>query len=394
MKKLVIALVLLISLSFVSAQAHSASEVQIIANGNSMTLQNAINQGYFRATGNTYNPATIVSGHTTTQIWVSVKSGEMTLANALQSSGKLCPASPPKTTYSSSAIPNPSHLATDITLSSGKSFQKAINDGDYCCVPQTCAQIGPVGGTRSDGCGGTLCCPATCASLNRGCGSWSDGCGGTLNCGSCSSPNSCIPNPCTFGSCRGDLGYSCRCTPATCASLGKVCGDWPDGCGGTASCGSCIVGSCIDDGKACYNPPINIGKITVICSELHRQGLMSDEIYLADEKFGEQLLETHPEILKGYTMFATPIVEKMQESEEFTQTIKTIAEPWTEEMAYRVGARESGNFVGAMMMNVGMVIFWITGSLAMGQIGMLFLTQITIALFVVSMIYLNKSRKK
>ena len=29
------------------------------------------------------------------------------------------------------------------------------------------------------------------------------------------------------------------CVPATCSSLGKSCGSWPDGCGGTVDCGSC-----------------------------------------------------------------------------------------------------------------------------------------------------------
>jgi hypothetical protein len=31
-------------------------------------------------------------------------------------------------------------------------------------------------------------------------------------------------------------------TPATCQSLGKQCGTWSDGCGGTLNCGSCQSG--------------------------------------------------------------------------------------------------------------------------------------------------------
>ncbi len=31
----------------------------------------------------------------------------------------------------------------------------------------------------------------------------------------------------------------CVCVPATCSSLGKSCGNWPDGCGGTLNCGTC-----------------------------------------------------------------------------------------------------------------------------------------------------------
>jgi hypothetical protein len=351
----------LLSLSFVNAQ-HSASEIQISVSGSSMTLQSAINGGYFKLAGYTYTSPATVSGHVPTQIWVSVKNGEMTLENALKSSGKLCPTSPVKTSYTSSSIPNPSHLATEIILSSGKTFQKAIDDGDYCCVPETCASSG----------------------LN--CGSnYLDGCGGTFSCGTCPTGQEC-----TYRGTCVSVVTTCVVT-TTCEN--KICGSITTNCGTTLNCGTCIYGTCTNEGTFCNAPDIYLGKITVICSELHRQGLMSDEIYFADEKFGEQLSEEHPEILKGYTLFATPIVEKMQESEEFTQIINEIAKPWTEEMAYRVGAREKGNFIGAMMMNVGMVIFWITGSLAIGQIGILFLTQITIALFIVSLIYLNKPKK-
>ena len=39
-----------------------------------------------------------------------------------------------------------------------------------------------------------LCAPASCASLGKQCGSWSDGCGGTLNCGTCQSGYYCSSN--------------------------------------------------------------------------------------------------------------------------------------------------------------------------------------------------------
>jgi hypothetical protein len=40
------------------------------------------------------------------------------------------------------------------------------------------------------------------------------------------------------------------CRPATCESLGKQCGIWPDGCGGTLNCGTCPSGySCDPNGR-------------------------------------------------------------------------------------------------------------------------------------------------
>jgi predicted DNA-binding protein YlxM (UPF0122 family) len=46
------------------------------------------------------------------------------------------------------------------------------------------------------------------------------------------------------------------CTPATCQSLGKQCGTWPDGCGGTINCGSCQSGyTCNPDGQCIQVSP-------------------------------------------------------------------------------------------------------------------------------------------
>jgi len=86
------------------------------------------------------------------------------------------------------------------------------------------------GADRYDNCffgDGSACVPGTCATLGKTCGTWDDGCGGTVTCGS-----------------------AC-CTPSTCAALGKTCGDWDDGCGGTVSCGS----ACCDCYMTNFNPP-------------------------------------------------------------------------------------------------------------------------------------------
>jgi hypothetical protein len=72
----------------------------------------------------------------------------------------------------------------------------------------------------ADGCGGT--CPDTCGAL-----------GGTCNEDSCS---------CVGG-----------CTPQTCADLGKECGSWPDGCEGTAECGTCPSPQTCDENGTCQD---------------------------------------------------------------------------------------------------------------------------------------------
>jgi len=51
------------------------------------------------------------------------------------------------------------------------------------------------------------------------------------------------------GYCVGGGDDSCVCVPETCVSLGKTCGDWPDGCGGTLNCGLPCAITCNDDSE-------------------------------------------------------------------------------------------------------------------------------------------------
>ena len=81
---------------------------------------------------------------------------------------------------------------------------------------------------------GACCTPTTCAALGKNCGSWPDGCGNTLNCGTCLAGQ-----PCNNGVC---------CNLKTCADYPGQCGSLSNGCGGTITCGL----SC-DDNNPCTN---------------------------------------------------------------------------------------------------------------------------------------------
>lgn len=74
--------------------------------------------------------------------------------------------------------------------------------------------------------------PNTCSELGKNCGSWPNGIGGTLNCGTCNTGNTCNTGVCTPVS-----------TPKTCSDLGYTCGTWDNQAGGTINCGSCAQGT-------------------------------------------------------------------------------------------------------------------------------------------------------
>ncbi len=106
-----------------------------------------------------------------------------------------------------------------------------------------------------------------------------------------------------------------------------------------------------------------VGGGTVICTELYNQGLLTQDIYEADAAFGATL---SPLTMRGYHLWAAPVVSLMQRSQTATRVVAFIAEPWTEEMAYQMGVRSERNVIGAAMMFVGIPFSWAIGAVDAG----------------------------
>jgi hypothetical protein len=115
-----------------------------------------------------------------------------------------------------------------------------------------------------------------------------------------------------------------------------------------------------------------VGKI--ICTKLHELGLLSEEIYLADQAFGAELLQTRPDIYNGYRAWAEIVVDWMDgagpkmmpwmSDETFSTAAKKwstkwaqeIATPWAEHMAYKMNKAEKDNLTGKIITLVGIPI--------------------------------------
>lgn len=103
---------------------------------------------------------------------------------------------------------------------------------------------------------------------------------------------------------------------------------------------------------------VNAGEgITLICTELKRQGLLPLEVQAADHAYGQFMQVYHPVIMDGYQTLARPIVSKMQTSALFTKVIAFFTIPW----AYSV----AGNFnpIGTFVTLVGAPICGVVGFL-------------------------------
>lgn len=101
---------------------------------------------------------------------------------------------------------------------------------------------------------------------------------------------------------------------------------------------------------------------SVICTEFHTQGLMSDDLYLLDELFGEFIRSESPHIYDGYISWAPAVVAVMQKSPLLTRALWLLGEPWSREMAYELGVGE-GSIVGKAIMKIGLAVCSFIGKL-------------------------------
>ena len=112
-------------------------------------------------------------------------------------------------------------------------------------------------------------------------------------------------------------------------------------------------------GMGATGPGGDSGDSTVICTELHRQGYLSDEIYDADKEFGSTLPY---EVLRGYHRWALPWVKVMKASTLATRLTWLVARPWAQHMAFKMGVGEKDSFIGRQIMKFGLPLCRAIGS--------------------------------
>jgi hypothetical protein len=130
-------------------------------------------------------------------------------------------------------------------------------------------------------------------------------------------------------------------------------------------------------GSNCFLHNCNCSKI--ICTKLFEIGLMKQNIFEADQAFGEHLIKTNPDIYYGYRAWAEIVVDWMSgkgpkmmpwmSNEDFSSAAKKwsttwaydIATPWAEEMAHMMGEKEKGSLTGKMIMAFGIPICKVIG---------------------------------
>ena len=122
------------------------------------------------------------------------------------------------------------------------------------------------------------------------------------------------------------------------------------------------------------------GGCSIICTKLHELGYLSDEIYQADEMFGQWLRQTDPNAYYGYLKWARVVVDWMsnegpqcmfwiqdkiernaRQKDMAVRWAKRIATPWAQHMAYKMGVLKEDNRAGRYIMNIGIAVSRIIG---------------------------------
>ena len=84
----------------------------------------------------------------------------------------------------------------------------------------------------------------------------------------------------------------------------------------------------------------------IICNELYRQGFLSEEMWNADEQYGEMMFEKDPKLVIGYQMWARKVVKYMKKNPNNTKLAYWLFKPWTEYMGYKMGVVEKPTLRG------------------------------------------------
>jgi hypothetical protein len=79
------------------------------------------------------------------------------------------------------------------------------------------------------------------------------------------------------------------------------------------------------------------GGSKIICNELYRQGFLTEEMWDADERYGEMMFEKDPKLVIGYQMWARSVVKYMKKNPKNTKRAAWLFKPWTEYMGYKMG---------------------------------------------------------
>ena len=97
----------------------------------------------------------------------------------------------------------------------------------------------------------------------------------------------------------------------------------------------------------------NLGGPKIICNELYKQGYLPENLWDADERYGDMMFAKDPKLVIGYQMWARKVVKYMRKYPQHTKYLYRVVKPWTEYMGYEMGAIDKQNHIGKLIHKIG-----------------------------------------
>ncbi|MCW8965694.1 MAG: hypothetical protein OQK82_03270 [Candidatus Pacearchaeota archaeon] len=406
---LLVQVILLLSFTLAYFSGHNASEIMISVDGYQMSLQDAYDGRFLKDEGGIPNSETNLSStisHSGESLQIYLKNiGRLSLQNALNQNKSFCRDKSEVLSW----VFDFGHSADEILFNDGETLQQKIDSQEFCNYKweaqdfTECSNSCGVGTRRrvekcrrSDGlilddsfcleeekdlseeiCKGgvgtdcgfsawkqTKTCSKTCGvgtyKRTRVCQISSEYCSGgkvDYNGAACSKwsyswkvgdwerrGGCAVSGPCKPGgiACHGGSGKN----KVGAYGLRDV---WCERCDG-ARVGDSYCGS----GKPSTTIPScdKCSCTTVLCTEAHRQGYLSDELLKVDEEFAKKYISE--KTLMGYHSWAKPLVEIMQESPEVSERLIPLIVAWAEHMSYLMDNTNTNNEAGEKLLKVGL----------------------------------------
>jgi len=210
------------------------------------------------------------------------------------------------------------------------------------------------GNCDNGNCSNTNCPPTNCTNCNCNCGNIQ--CRQCLPLGSFTSQcSNCSAINCTNCDAQRFLQTNCNC------SGGYAC-----------NCNDLVGYNCGASASASFNCNCACNCSKIICAKLYEFGLMNQNIWAADQAYGQWLRKNDRKLYRGYVRWARIVTAWMDgKGPDFMIWIKDdtkrmiaqkaaitdmaikIGTPWSEHMAWLMGEMKNDNMMGRILMAIG-----------------------------------------
>lgn len=179
----------------------------------------------------------------------------------------------------------------------------------------------------------------------------------------------------TQGNCNnGNCSFNCNCGNIQCTNCTNCnainCANCQPQAYLQTNCNCACTYNCSTN-QVSYNCNCACNCSKIICAKLYEFGYMDPNVWVADQKYGKWLRQNDRRVYRGYIRWARTVTAWMDgkgpdcflwlpkkersvaQKEAITKMALRIGIPWSEHMAYLMGARPNDNLRGRVLMAIG-----------------------------------------